>query len=92
MNFGEALEAVKEGKRICRIGWNGKNQFVIKAGGYHVTQVRPGSDYEKAGLVGEFYIAPHLDLRNAQGIMQPGWVPSQGDLFAEDWAVTGDLQ
>ncbi|HDS4294229.1 TPA: DUF2829 domain-containing protein [Klebsiella pneumoniae] len=24
-------------------------------------------------------------MKNAQGIMQSGWVPSQGDLFAEDW-------
>ncbi|PHM52406.1 Thoeris anti-defense Tad2 family protein [Xenorhabdus hominickii] len=47
MNFGEALEAVKSGKRIV----------------------------------------PHLDLKNAQGVMQPGWSPSQSDLFAEDWIV-----
>lgn len=28
MNFGEALEAVKEGKSICRPGWNGKGMYV----------------------------------------------------------------
>ena len=50
-------------------------------------EARPGSDYERAGIKGEFTIAPHLDLKNAQGIMQPGWVPSQGDLFAEDWVI-----
>ena len=87
MNFSDALNAVKQGYKIYRSGWNGKNQFVIKAGGYNVKEARPGSDYEKAGIVGEFYIAPHLDLKNAQGIMQPGWVPSQGDLFADDWQI-----
>jgi hypothetical protein len=30
--------------------------------------------------------APYLYLRNAQGQLVP-WVPSQGDLFATDWAV-----
>ena len=50
-------------------------------------EARHGSDYERAGIKGEFTIAPHLDLKNAQGIMQPGWVPSQGDLFAEDWVI-----
>jgi hypothetical protein len=86
-SFSEALLAVKSGSKIAREGWNGANQFVIKAGGYKVDEARPGSDYAKAGIVGEFTIAPHLDLKNAQGIMQPGWVPSQGDLFAEDWIV-----
>lgn len=89
-NFGEALEAVKAGKKISRSGWNGANQFVIKAGGYKVSEPRVGSDYHRAGITGEFNIAPHLDLKNAQGVMQPGWVPSQGDLFAEDWVIQGE--
>lgn len=87
MDFSTALLAVKEGRKIARSGWNGANQFVIKAGGYTVSEARPGSDYERAGIVGEFTIAPHLDLKNAQGVMQPGWVPSQGDLFATDWVI-----
>lgn len=29
VNFSTALEAVKEGKRIAREGWNGKNMFVF---------------------------------------------------------------
>ena len=85
MNFGQALEAVKSGSKIARYGWNGANQFVIKAGGYTVDEARPGSDC--AGIKWQFTIAPHLDIMNAQGIMQPGWVPSQGDLFAEDWVI-----
>lgn len=85
MNFSEALILVKSGSKIHRTGWNGKNQFVIKAGGYLVDDPRPGSDYARAGITGQFTIAPHLDLKNAQGVMQPGWLPSQGDLFAEDW-------
>ena len=87
LSFSEALIAVKEGYKIARAGWNGANQFVIKAGGYTVREARPGSDYEKAGIVGAFHINEHLDLRNAQGAMQPGWVPSQGDLFANDWMI-----
>lgn len=30
MKFGEALEAVKEGKLIARSGWNGKGMFVFQ--------------------------------------------------------------
>lgn len=30
MNFGEALEALKNGEAVQREGWNGKGLFVIK--------------------------------------------------------------
>lgn len=30
---------------------------------------------------------PCLALRNAQGLLQPGWVPSQGDMFGKDWKI-----
>ena len=28
MNFGDAIEAVKNGKRASREGWNGKSQYI----------------------------------------------------------------
>lgn len=28
---------------------------------------------------------PVFIIRNAQGKLQPGWLPSQGDMLAEDW-------
>ena len=30
MNFGQAIEALKEGKLISRSGWNGKGMYVLK--------------------------------------------------------------
>lgn len=30
LNFGEALEALKEGKRVARLGWNGKGMFIFQ--------------------------------------------------------------
>ena len=29
MTFGQALEALKEGKRVARSGWNGKGMFLL---------------------------------------------------------------
>ena len=29
MNFGEAIEAVKEGQAVARSGWNGKRMFIF---------------------------------------------------------------
>jgi len=28
MNFGQAIEALKEGKNVCRVGWNGKGMWL----------------------------------------------------------------
>lgn len=28
MNFGQAIEQLKQGKRMTREGWNGKGQFI----------------------------------------------------------------
>lgn len=36
---------------------------------------------------GTMEIVEHLDLWNAQRQYVSGWVPSQGDLFAEDWLI-----
>ena len=28
MNFGKAIDLLKEGKKVSRKGWNGKNQYI----------------------------------------------------------------
>ena len=28
MNFGQAIEALKAGKKVTRMGWNGKGMFL----------------------------------------------------------------
>ena len=33
LNFGDAIKALKEGKKVARKGWNGKNMYV-----YYETQ------------------------------------------------------
>lgn len=86
MIFGQALEAVKQGTRIARTGWNGKDQYVILIPGAHLAK---SAGYGFGEAMGEFAFGDVLALKNAQGVMQPGWVPSQGDLFAQDWYVIG---
>ena len=29
MNFGEAIEAMKDGKKVARKGWNGKGMWIV---------------------------------------------------------------
>lgn len=72
MKFGQALEELEAGNHIAREGWNGKNQYVYMQ---HFQDVQ-GVDLE-----------PCFVLHNAQGLNQPGWIPSIGDMRAADWIV-----
>ena len=67
MNFGDALQALKDGRNIHRLSWNAPGQYVY----LHTFPT----------------FQPVCVLLNAQGLHQPGWVPSIGDLMAEDWQV-----
>lgn len=88
LTFSEALEHAKKGLKVYRDGWNGKGQFLSFVPGALVPADKIWSKHGRAhaeasgGLV---WVAPSLTLKNAQGQLVMGWVPSTGDLFAEDW-------
>jgi hypothetical protein len=88
MNFGQAIEALKEGKKVARTGWNGKGMWLILVPG--TPQVFPKVDtpYGKAGII-ECEILPHIDMWtiNSAGrkAMLPGWLASQTDMLSDDW-------
>ena len=83
VNFSQALEKVKAGTKMQRVGWNGKGMFVFLV---------PGSTFQvsRAPLLGiypegaEINYHAHIDLRTSDGQIVP-WVPSQTDMLADDW-------
>lgn len=86
MNFGHALDALKDGKKVARgAGWNGKGMFLFLV---------PGSVFKvnRAPLLGiypegtEINYRPHIDMKTVDGEIVP-WVASQTDVLAEDWCV-----
>jgi hypothetical protein len=86
MNFGHALMALNEGRRVARSGWNGKRQFIFRTrGSTHIVDSR-------SPLAGAFpndtriEEQAHLRIKSAQGTTAP-WVASQTDLLAEDWEI-----
>ena len=84
MNFGEALEALKLGSRICRDGWNGKGMFVylVPANAYPVS-TEAAKSYFKGELVP--YNA-YMAIKNTNETVST-WVPSVNDVLAEDWQI-----
>lgn len=82
MTFGEAIYKVKEGAKIARKGWNGKNQYVELATRISYMNVR-----------GEVVNCEHEAIGNkalafvgTSGV-QIGWLASQADMLANDWEV-----
>lgn len=87
MNFGQAIEALKAGKRVARAGWNGKGMFLILVPGstIPVSADRPLGKAIPSAVGTTVQYLPHIDMWTAQGALVP-WLASQTDVLAEDWA------
>ena len=72
MNFGEALEAIKNGKKAKRKGWNGKEQYI---------ELAQNISYQNMG--GEVVNCNH---ESTSGV-QMGWLASHADMLADDWEI-----
>tara|TARA_R110000868_G_scaffold194416_1_gene439838 strand:- start:418 stop:726 length:309 start_codon:yes stop_codon:yes gene_type:complete len=95
MNFGQAIEAMNNGKMVSRSGWNGKNMFIYKTVGNTVSadfipkfaslpdSVKEFLEVRKMDVV----FLPSITMYTATGEMQPGWLASQSDILAEDWGI-----
>ena len=84
MDFGDAIKAAKQGKKIARIGWNGSGMFayIVPANSYPAsTEIM--KDYFKGELVP--YRA-YWALKTAQEDVAM-WSPSGSDSLAEDWVI-----
>ena len=99
MNFGQALEALKQGLRVRRSGWNGKGMWIALTPGTSITpdMARAGAakmlaadmfaEHRADALQKTISIAPHIDMKAADGTLVIGWLASQTDMLAEDWEV-----
>lgn len=101
MNFGQAIDAVKDGQRVQRNGWNGKGMFIYLNKGSHDFERKPVSEggvntiggvgtglFDK-GDTGTVTRMPNLNMRAADGSTVTGWLASQTDILADDWQVEG---
>lgn len=80
--FGYAISELKNGKRVARKGWNGKNQYI---------ELASCISYKNAA--GEIVNVEHKNIGNkaisfvgTSGV-QMGWLASQADMLADDWYV-----
>ena len=77
MDFGWALRQLKEGRKVCRLGWNGKGIYIeLQRPDEHSKMTQPYIYIVTTGLQSDNPNAP-------RGVVP--WVVSQTDLMAEDW-------
>ena len=82
MNFGKAIDLLKEGKKLRRKGWNGKNQYIELA-----------TNISYKNVDGEIINTNHKTMGNkaiafvgTSGV-QIGWLASQSDMLSDDWEL-----
>lgn len=82
MEFGKAMQLLKDGKRVQRGGWNGKNQYI---------ELATSISYKNAK--GEVINVDHEQIGNkaiafvgTSGV-QLGWLASQADMLSDDWKL-----
>jgi hypothetical protein len=91
LNFGQAIEALKDGKRVSREGWNGKDMYLwllpaakVKAEWCRephlkaMAEAQPGHEIEALGSI---------RMLTADKKVLTGWLASQTDMLAEDWQI-----
>ena len=69
--FSEALEVLKEGRKIARINWNGKGMYVYLV---------------PAKVVDNIQCDAFIAMKTVQNTHVP-WLASQTDVLAEDWII-----
>jgi len=74
MNFGQALELLKQGKKLARNNWNGKGMYIL---------LQIPDEHSKMTIP---YIYMDSTQSNSNAKVVVPWLPSQSDILAEDWS------
>ena len=93
MTFGMAIEAMKQGKKVARRGWNGKGMWLcipLCDGPKEIPATgiwgKPNAEYaEQNG--GKVTVVPYITMKAADGTIVMGWLASQTDMLADDWCI-----
>lgn len=104
MNFSDALNAIKDGKRVKRVLWPGPSIAWMTKGSMDGDDLAKLAANDRLGIgaanssarrgiehvhfeAGDRGTTTRLPVLNHSefGVTMVGWVPSQEDLFADDW-------
>lgn len=88
LDFGAVIQALKDGKKVCRHGWNGKGMYLwlLPKSVVKKEWVKDPNLLNAFGDNDTLECGYCIRMKNAQGTVDT-WHPSIPDLFAEDWCV-----
>jgi hypothetical protein len=87
MDFADAIRALKDGAKVARKGWNGKDMWLCYMPGMTVPEGMVNGRTKKFWPKGDLPVGGYIVMRTAQGGWQPGWLASQNDMLADDWEI-----
>mgnify|MGYP005794549617 CR=1 FL=1 len=82
MDFGQAIQRLKEGMKVQRQGWNGKNQYIELATNISYINENKETVNAEHEVIGNKAIA----FVGTSGV-QLGWLATQSDMLAKDWRI-----
>jgi len=84
LTFGQAILAMKQGKKVAREGWNGKGMYAyyVPAAEYPATTDIAKKEWGDKLVPYRHYLA----LKTAQNDIAT-WSPSTSDALADDWEI-----
>lgn len=90
MDFGNAINLLKNGYKVARLGWNGKGIFLWLKPAATIK-----SEWCKDPILkdivdaagGETEAHGTICMKTADGKILTGWLASQTDMLAEDWMI-----
>lgn len=86
-DFGKAIQYLKQGKKLQREGWNGKNQYIELASDISYKNSKDETINAEHEAIGNKAIA----FVGTSGV-QLGWLASQADMLAEDWKIVNERE
>lgn len=88
MTFGEAIELLKQGKKVARLGWNGKGMYLWLLPAAEV-KAEWCKDQHLKSLAesngGAIESVGSIRMLTADKKILTGWLASQTDMLSEDW-------
>lgn len=94
MNFGQAIEALKEGRKVARKGWNGRGMFLwlkpaatIKAEWCKDPELKAIVEANGGEILALGTICMYTHDSTGRKAILTGWLASQSDMLGEDWEI-----
>ena len=92
-SFGYAINAMKDGYKVARKGWNGKGMWIAISDNLQGKKLEadkfwnPHSKQAAIDNGGAMEVLPTIIMKTADNCILMGWLASQTDILAKDWEI-----